>query len=88
MLYLISYDLESASSKEYKKLQDTLVQHGAQQLLKSQWVIHSDATNADELGNWIMSLGNFTSQKDRLLVIPLEITVSAWHNLMIKIESF
>ena len=77
MRYSISYDLRSPG-RDYQTLWDELGRLGAKRMLQSHYVVRHTGTTAANMRDHI---AKFIDGNDRLIVIELDGTATAWRNL-------
>ena len=84
MIYVVSYDLVAASTRNYDALYSELVRLGGRRALWSQWLVQSDSTSAQLRDH----LKRYLDNNDRLLVNELSRYNWASFNLMVNPNNF
>ena len=69
MRYIISYDLDNATTEDYNRIAEVLEGLGAQRVLLSQWVTRRTGTNARAIADYVWRQ---MRANDRLLVTCLD----------------
>ena len=75
MRYVVSYDLENASTEEYQTLEDELERLGGKRVLQSQWVVRMSGLLPKEVCGYFL---RFVSDKNRTCLLVTELDGGGW----------